>query len=174
MEAKIWKLDTTHSNIGFSIKHMMFTNVKGSFEKYDGSLKMNESDFENAQIEFSAEIASISTNNTDRDAHLRSADFFDAEQFPTLKFKSTSIVKKGDHDYDLTGDLTIHGVTKPVLLKAEFSGLMKDPFGNTKIGLNINGKVNRKDWGLNWNAGLEAGGLLVSEDVKFDIETQLV
>lgn len=174
METKIWKLDTTHTNIGFSIKHMMFTNVKGKFDKYDGSLSMKDSDFENALIEFSAEIASINTNNEGRDAHLRSADFFDVEQFPALTFKSTSISKKGAHDYEVVGELTMHGVTKTVNLNAEFSGLMKDPFGNIKIGLNITGKVNRKDWGLNWNAGMETGGVLVSENVIFDIETQLV
>lgn len=174
METKTWKLDTTHSNIGFSIKHMMFTNVKGNFETYEGGLTMNGDDFENAQLEFNADVASINTNNADRDGHLKSADFFDVEKFPALTFKSTSIRKTGDHTYDLEGDLTMRGETKKVQLKAVYSGLMKDPFGNTKIGLNINGKVNRKDWGLNWNAGLETGGLLVSEDVKFDIETQLI
>lgn len=174
METKNWKLDTTHSTIGFSIKHMMFTNVRGNFDLYEGGVTMTGDDFEQAKIEFNAEIASINTKNADRDGHLKSADFFDAEQFPNLTFKSSSIKKTGDHMYDIEGDLSMHGVTKPVQLKAVYSGLMKDPFGNIKIGLNLNGKINRKDWGLNWNAGLEAGGLLVGEEVRLDIETQLV
>lgn len=174
METKNWKLDPTHSNIGFSIKHMMFTNVKGNFEKYEGTIVLNDTDYEHAKITFTAQIDSINTNNADRDNHLKSADFFDASQHPTLQFESTSLDKKDAHNFILNGMLTMHGTSKPVALNAEFSAPMKDPFGNTKIGLNITGKINRKDWNLNWNSTLETGGVLVGEDVKFDIEVQLV
>jgi polyisoprenoid-binding protein YceI len=172
MESKIWKIDTTHSNIGFKIKHMMFTNVKGNFNSYSASVEMPESNFEKAKLTFEADASSINTNNADRDNHLKSADFFDAEQFPTVKFESTNISKKSDNGYAVTGNLTMHGVTQPVTLNAEYSGLMKDPWGNTKLALSLEGKVNRKDWGLNWNSALESGGVLVSENVNFDIETQ--
>lgn len=172
MESKIWKIDTTHSNIGFKIKHMMFTNVKGNFNSYSASVEMPESNFEKAKLTFEADTSSINTNNADRDNHLKSADFFDAEQFPTVKFESTNIAKKSDNEYAVTGNLTMHGVTQPVTLNAEYSGLMKDPWGNTKLALSLEGKVNRKDWGLNWNSALESGGVLVSENVNFDIETQ--
>lgn len=172
MESKIWKIDTTHSHIGFKIKHMMFTNVKGNFGQYSASLEMAGEDFEKAKLQFEAEASSVNTNNADRDNHLRSADFFDAEQFPTLKFESTGISKKGGNEYAINGNLTMHGVTQPVTLNAEYSVLPKDPWGVTKIALAIDGKVNRKDWGLNWNSALESGGVLVSENVNLDIETQ--
>ena len=168
-----WAIDPTHSEIGFKVKHMMFTNVSGSFKAYDATITTEDDNFENAQIEFSANIDSISTNNTDRDNHLKSGDFFDAETHPKLSFKATSFAKDGD-DYELTGDLTLKGVTKSVTLPAEFSGLMKDPWGNTKVGLNITGKINRKDWGLNYNAALETGGVLISEDVRLNIELQFI
>lgn len=168
-----WAIDPTHSEIGFKVKHMMFTNVSGKFETYDTTITTEDDNFEKAKFEFSADINSISTNNTDRDNHLKSGDFFDAENHPKLTFKATSFTKKED-DYELTGDLSIKGITKSVKFPAEFSGLMKDPWGNTKAGLNISGKINRKDWGLNWNSALETGGVLVGEDVKLDIELQLI
>lgn len=168
-----WAIDPTHSEIGFKVKHMMFTNVSGTFGTYDATITTEDDSFENASIEFSADINSISTNNADRDNHLKSGDFFDAENHPKLTFKAASFTKDGD-DYELTGDLTLRGVTKSVKLSAEFSGLMKDPWGNTKAGLNISGKINRKDWGLNWNSALETGGVLVSEEVKLNIELQLI
>ena len=168
-----WAIDPTHSEIGFKVKHMMFTNVSGTFGTYDAAITTEDDNFENASIEFSAEIASISTNNADRDNHLKSGDFFDAENHPKLSFKATSFTKDGD-DYELTGDLSLRGVTKSVTLPAEFSGLMKDPWGNTKAGLNIFGKINRKDWGLNWNSALETGDVLVGEEVKLNIELQLI
>ncbi|PWA04121.1 YceI family protein [Flavobacterium psychrotolerans] len=169
-----WAIDPTHSEIGFKVKHMMFTNVSGKFEKYDATIATEGDNFENASIDFSANIDSINTNNADRDNHLKSADFFDAENHPKLIFKATSFTKKNDENYDLTGDLSLRGVTKSVKFPAEFSGLMKDPWGNTKAGLNIYGKINRKDWGLNWNSALETGGVLVSEEVRLNIELQLV
>lgn len=167
-----WAIDPTHSEIGFKVKHMMFTNVSGKFGIYDATIATENDNFENAVIEFSADIDSINTNNTDRDNHLKSGDFFDAENHPKLTFKASSFAKDGE-DYELTGDLTLRGVTKSVKFPVEFSGLMKDPWGNTKAGLNISGKINRKDWGLNWNSALETGGVLVGEEVKLNIELQL-
>lgn len=168
-----WTIDSTHSEIGFKVKHMMFTNVSGKFDSYEATITTDEDNFENASIEFSAGINSINTNNTDRDNHLKSGDFFDVENHPKLTFKATSFTKDGD-DYELVGDLSLRGVTKSVKLATEFSGLMKDPWGNTKAGLNISGKINRKDWGLNWNSALEAGGVLVGEEVRLNIELQLI
>lgn len=174
MSTTKWALDPTHSEIGFKVKHMMFTNVSGKFDKYDGSLTTEGDEFENAQIEFSADIASINTGNADRDNHLKSADFFNAEEFPKLTFKASSFIKKSGHNYQLTGDLSLHGQTKTVTLPVEFSGLMTDPWGNTKAALSISGSISRKDWGLNWNAALETGGVLVSDEVKLNIEVQLI
>jgi len=169
-----WTIDSTHSEIGFKVKHMMFTNVSGKFDSYEGVIETEENDFSTAKISFSAAINSINTSNADRDNHLKSGDFFDAENFPNLTFTSNSFSKISDHNYELTGVLTIKGTSKEVKLPVEFSGLMQDPWGNTKVGLNIEGKINRKDWGLNWNAALETGGVLVGEDVKLIIELQLV
>ena len=168
-----WAIDPTHSEIGFKVKHMMFTNVSGTFAAYDATITTEDDNFENANFEFSANIDSISTNNLDRDNHLKSGDFFDADNFPKLTFKASSFTKDGD-DYEITGDLSIKEVTKLVKFPVEFSGLMKDPWGNTKAGLNIYGKINRKDWGLNWNSALETGGVLVGEEVKLNIELQLI
>lgn len=168
-----WAIDPTHSEIGFKVKHMMFTNVSGKFTTYDATITTEDDDFTKSSIEFSADIASIDTNNTDRDTHLKSADFFDADSYPKLTFVSSSLVKMGN-DYELTGELTLHGVTKTIKLETEVSGLLKDPWGNTKVALNINGNINRKNWGLTWNAALETGGVLVSEEVKLNIELQLL
>ena len=169
---KKWTIDPTHSEVGFKVKHMMFTNVKGLFNDYSAEIDFND-DLKEANLQFEAKINSIFTNNTDRDNHLKSVDFFDAEQYPTLNFKSTKIEGNGS-EYEITGDLTIKGITKPVTLNAEFSGLMTDPWGNTKVGLNLDGKINRKDFGLTYNAALETGGVLVGEDVKLNAEIQLV
>lgn len=169
-----WAIDPTHSEIGFKVKHMMFTNVSGKFDTYEASVTTEEDNFTTANIEFSADINSIDTRNADRDGHLKSADFFDAENHPKLTFKASSLSKLEDGNYEIAGDLTIKGVTKFVKLPAEFSGLMTDPWGNTKAGLNIYGKINRKDWGLNWNSALETGGVLVGEEVKLEIELQLL
>lgn len=169
-----WAIDPTHSEIGFKVKHMMFTNVSGKFTKYDGTFMTDGDDFNNATIDFSADIDSINTGNSDRDNHLKSADFFDGENNPKLTFKASSFVKIDDHNYELSGDLSLNGITKFVKLPVEFSGLMTDPWGNTKAGLIITGKINRKDWGLNWNSALETGGVLVSEEVRLNIELQLI
>lgn len=168
-----WTIDPTHSRVGFKVKHMMFTNVSGNFNDYSATIETEEDDFSNPSIVFTAAINSIDTSNTDRDNHLKSADFFDVEKFPNLTFKVSAFEPKGD-DYEVTGDLTIKDVTKKISFPAEFSGLMKDPWGNTKAGLNVYGKINRKDFGLNWNAALETGGVLVGEEVKLDVELQLL
>lgn len=168
-----WTIDPTHSEIGFKVKHMMFTNVSGKFDSYEGTIETEENDFTTAKISFSAAIASVDTRNTDRDNHLKSGDFFDAENHPKLTFTGKSFTKVNDHTYELAGDLTIKGVSKEVKLPVEFSGLMQDPWGNTKVGLNIESKINRKEWGLNWNAALETGGVLVGEEVKLIIDLQL-
>lgn len=168
-----WTIDPTHSEVGFKVKHMMFTNVSGQFDTYDATITTEDFDFETSKIEFSANIDSINTGNSDRDNHLKSADFFDAEKNPKLTFVSSSLVKKGD-DHELTGELTINGITKTVKLDTEVSGLLKDPWGNTKVGLNATGKINRTDFGLTWNSALETGGVLVSEEVKLNIELQFL
>lgn len=169
-----WNLDPTHSEIGFKVKHMMITNVSGSFGKFDAQVETNDLDFTTAKIEFTADIDSITTSNTDRDNHLKSPDFFDAANYPQLKFVSTKFEKKDDENYVLQGDLTIRDVTKPVKFNVEFGGIGKDPWGNEKAGFTITGKINRTDYKLNWNAALETGGVLVSEEVKLQAEIQLV
>ncbi|WP_228235687.1 YceI family protein [Allomuricauda sp. M10] len=172
MSTTVWNLDPTHSELTFKVKHLMISNVKGSFTKFNA--KIEGEDFENAKITASVDADSIFTNNTDRDGHLKSADFFEVETFPVLKFESTSITKTDDGEYTLIGDLTIKGITKSVELDVEFGGFMKDPYGNEKAGFSFNGKINRKDFGLNWNAALETGGVLVSDEVKIAAEVQFV
>jgi len=174
MSTTKWSIDPTHSEIGFKVKHMMFTNVSGSFQKFDATIETEEDNFETSKINFTGDIDSITTGNADRDTHLLSADFFDAEQYPKITFASTAFKKINEGDYELTGDLTLHGVTKPVTLATEFGGLMKDPWGNTKAGFSLTGKISRKDWGLNWNSALETGGVLVSDEVKLNIELQFI
>lgn len=174
MSTTKWAIDPTHSEIGFKVKHMMFTTISGKFSKFEASIESENDSFENAKIEFTGAIDSISTGNTDRDAHLLRPDFFDVAQFPEIQFKASSFTKINEGEYELVGDLTIHGVTKSVKLPAEFSGLMKDPWGNTKLAFSLEGKINRKDWGLNWNSALETGGVLVGEEVRLNIELQFV
>lgn len=169
-----WTLDPAHSEIGFKVKHMMITNVSGAFEKFDAQVETAGVDFTTAKIEFTAEVSSITTSNTDRDTHLKSADFFDAANHPQLKFVSTKVERKDDDNYLVHGNLTIRDVSKPVKLNAEFGGIGKDPWGNEKAGFTISGKINRTDYKLNWNAALEAGGVLVGEEVRIQAELQLV
>ena len=174
MSTTKWVIDPTHSEIGFKVKHMMFTNVSGKFSKFDATIEAEDNDFENAKIEFTGAIDSVTTGNADRDTHLLSPDFFDVAQFPEIKFSATSFTKINEGEYELVGDLTLHGVTKSVKLAAEYGGLMKYPWGNTKMALALEGKINRKDWGLNWNSALETGGVLVSEEVRLNIELQFL
>lgn len=174
MSKQKWTIDPTHSEIGFKVKHMMFTNVSGKFERFEASAEVEGDAFSKASYHFKAEASSITTGNADRDAHLKSADFFDVENHPTLEFASTGVKEISGSEFELTGDLTLHGVTKPVVLHVEYGGLMTDPWGNVKAGFTISGTINRKEWGLNWNAALEAGGVLVSEDVRLTLDVQLV
>ncbi|MFA4867649.1 MAG: YceI family protein [Pedobacter sp.] len=168
-----WTLDPTHSELQFKVKHLMITTVTGSLNVLTASLTSESDDFENAQVKFEAETASIDTGNNDRDNHLKSGDFFNADEFPKVSFESTSLTKDGS-DYTLKGDLSIKGVTKPVKLAVEFGGIATDPWGNTKAGFTISGKINRTDFGLTWNAALETGGVMVSEEVKILGELQFV
>lgn len=173
MSTTKWTLDPTHSEVTFKVKHMMFTNVTGSFGKFDINASTDGEDFSKSTIDFTADVNSISTNNADRDNHLKSADFFDAENHGTIKFVATNY-EKGDDSDKLTGDLTIRDTTKSITLAVENGGVGKDPWGNIKAGFSITGKINRKDWGLTWNAALETGGVLVSDEVKITCEIQLV
>jgi polyisoprenoid-binding protein YceI len=169
-----WAIDPAHSEISFKVKHLMITNVKGVFKEFSGSAIATGNDFITSEIDFSVNTASVDTGSADRDGHLKSADFFEVEKYPVMTFKGTSLKKSDDSNYVLNGDLTIKGVTKPVKLNVEFSGTMKDPWGNQKAGYSVSGKINRKDWGLNWNAALEAGGVLVSDEVTINADVQLV
>ena len=169
-----WAIDAAHSEIGFKVKHLMITNVAGKFDKFEGSVDSTSDDFVNANISFTAETASVNTGQPQRDGHLQSADFFDAAKFPQLKFTSTKFEKVSGDKYVLSGDLTIRDVTKPVKLDVEFSGTVKDPYGNTKAGFEITGKINRTDWGLNFNAPLETGGVILGEEIKLHIDTELI
>lgn len=168
-----WTLDPAHSEVTFKVKHMMITNVTGLLTDYAIEATTDSDDFINADVNFSGKLASINTGNEQRDAHLRSADFFDVEKNNEVTFKSTKVEKNGG-DLKLHGNLTIKGITKPIVLDVEFGGIKKDPWGNTKAGFTVTGKLNRKDFGLNWNAALETGGVLVSDDVKIASEIQLV
>lgn len=167
-----WAIDTTHTEVQFKVKHLVIATVTGSFKKFSGSVESNSDDFNGAEVNFSLDVNSIDTNQSDRDAHLKSPDFFAAEQFPTADFVGV-LSKVSGNDYKLVGDLTLRGTTKQVELSVEFGGIMVDPWGNTKAGFEINGKINRKDFGLNWNAITEAGGMVVSEDVKLHLNVEL-
>jgi polyisoprenoid-binding protein YceI len=169
-----WIIDPTHSEIHFKVKHLVIATVTGSFDKFEGSLETEADDFSNANVEFSADVDSINTNNPDRDNHLKSPDFFDAANYSKLLFKSRSFKKTGDSEYKLTGDITMRGVTREITLDVEFGGTMKDPWGNEKAGFELSGKLNRKDFGLNWSAVTEAGGLVVSEEVRLQLSVELV
>jgi polyisoprenoid-binding protein YceI len=170
-----WNLDPTHSEIQFKVKHLMITNVTGSFQEFSVSASSADDAFTSPQVSFSAKIGSINTGNEQRDGHLKSADFFDAEKYPELSFVSKSATPvDADGNFNLTGDLTIRDVTKEVSVKVEFGGVAKDPWGNEKAGFTIATKINRADFGLTWNAPIETGGVLVSEEVKISGELQLV
>lgn len=169
-----WTIDPAHSEIAFKVKHLMITNVKGVFSEFDASVYTTGNDFMSAEIDFWMNPGSVKTGDEKRDGHLASADFFDVENFKEVTFRANSFENvDNDGSYELWGDLTIKGITKKIKLDVEFGGIMKDPWGNEKAGFTINGKINRKDWGLNWNAALEAGGVLVSETVSISCEVQL-
>lgn len=169
-----WIIDSTHSEVQFKVKHLMISTVTGNFGTYEGCVETaNEEDFAGAKVSFSADIDSISTGQEQRDGHLKSGDFFDAENFPKLTFASTSMEKIDDENYTIIGDLTIKGTTKEVILKAEFGGIMGDFYGNTKAGFDISGKINRQDFGLTWGAVTEAGGVVVSDEVRLAFNIQV-
>ena len=170
--ANQYSIDKSHSTIGFAAKHMVFTTVRGKFEDYDVSVESPTGEAADAKISAVIKTTSVNTGDEKRDGHLRSGDFFDAETQPEMTFTSTSISKVSDQKYTVNGDLTIRGVTKPIALEATVEALMKDPWGNTKVIASAKGKINRKEWGLNWNAALEAGAVLVSENIDLDIEAQ--
>jgi polyisoprenoid-binding protein YceI len=169
-----WKIDASHSEITFKVKHLVISTVSGKFNEFDATVEAETDDFSDAQVSFSAKIDSISTGNEQRDGHLKSADFFDAAGHPELTFKSTSLKQVSGSDYELTGDLTIRGTTKPVTLKAEFGGIQNDFYGNTVAGFELTGKINRQDFGLTWSAVTEAGGVVVSDDVKLAVNVELI
>jgi polyisoprenoid-binding protein YceI len=169
-----WAIDASHSKIGFRVKHLMISNVLGNFREFEGKITTVGNDFSTAEISVSLNAASVDTEIADRDTHLKSADFFDVAAFPKITFTGSALKDLGDDIYELTGDLVIKGVSNKVVLSVEFGGIMADPWGNLKAGFSITGKINRKDWGLNWNAALEAGGVLVSEEVKIACDIELV
>ncbi|GAB3340083.1 YceI family protein [Larkinella ripae] len=172
-ETTLWTIDPAHSEIQFKVRHLMVSNVTGKFNSFEGTAETTGDSFENARLSFSADIDSISTGTEQRDGHLKSADFFDAASFPKLTFTSTSVTKTGDDTYDITGDLTIRGTTKSIVLKAEEGGRMVDFYGSTKAGFELTGTIKRKEYGLSWDAVTEAGGVVVSDDVKLILNIQV-
>ncbi len=168
-----WKFDKAHTTIGFSVTHLVITEVEGKFKKFGGKIITPGDDFENAQVEFWADVNSISTENKKRDKHLKSDDFFNAEKFPKLTFKSKSFKKVGEKKYKLVGDLTIRDKTKEVELDVTHNGTIKDPLGNTRAGFKIEGEINRFDFGLKWNKLMELGGAVVGKTVRIKINTEL-
>jgi polyisoprenoid-binding protein YceI len=174
MTSTKWVADPAHSEIYFKVKHLMITTVTGYFREFEATAQTQDNDFSNADVYFAAKTASIDTNAADRDKHLRSGDFFESDKYPEMVFRSTGIEIKDDDNYTLHGDLTIRDVTRPVSLDVEYGGMMKDPYGSEKAGFSISGRINRKDWNLNWNAALETGGVLVSDEVRLFCEIQMV
>jgi polyisoprenoid-binding protein YceI len=168
-----WGIDPTHTEVQFKVKHLVISTVTGFFRKFSGSIVTESEDFNGAEVKFRLDVSSIETNQADRDTHLKSPDFFAAEQHPTIDFTG-SLKKVEGSDYKLNGDLTIRGTKKPISLNVEFGGTTVDPWGNTRAGFEVNGKLNRKDFGLNWNALTEAGGMVVSEEVKLHINAEVV
>jgi polyisoprenoid-binding protein YceI len=167
-----WLIDPMHSEVHFKVKHLVISTVTGTFKSFEGALETSAADFQDASIQFSMDVNSIDTNQEQRDVHLKSADFFDAEQFPKISFKSTSFKKDGD-DYVLTGDLTLKNVTKQVKLDVEFGGVATDFYGNEKAGFELTGKISRKEFGLTWDGITEAGAIVVGDDIKLSMNIQL-
>jgi polyisoprenoid-binding protein YceI len=170
-----YELDPNHTDLGFTAKHMVFTTVRGRFSEYDGYVEVDGDDYSKAKGEFTLQVASINSGNEKRDEHLRSADFFNAAEYPVLTFAPATIVAKGGDRYAVTGDLTIREVTKPIELDVKVEGrIAKDAFGKERIAVSANGTLNRKDWNLNWNMALETGGFLVSDEIKIEVEAAFV
>ncbi|MFD2247576.1 YceI family protein [Pontibacter ruber] len=169
-----WSLDLSHSELGFKIKHLMISNVTGNFTQFDVQSETEGDDFTNAKVVANVDVASINTNNEQRDEHLRNADFFSVDAHPNMKFVSTKVERVDEDTFNLYGDLTIKDTTKAVKLSVENNGIATDPWGNVKAGFSISGKINRKDWGINYNAALETGGVMLGEELKIQGEVQLV
>ena len=169
-----WTLDTPHSAVEFSVKHMMISTARGRFDSFQITANVDETDLAQSTIAATIDVASINTRDAKRDGHLRSADFFDAEQYPTITFRSTAITPRGRDTYALTGDLTIKDVTQPVTFTVQSTGQSKDPWGNQHWGFNAETTINRKTWNLGWNVALETGGFLVGDDVKISLDLELV
>ncbi len=170
-----WSFDKSHTEVKFSVSHMVIADATGRFTEFDGTVTSKKADdFENANVEFTVQVKSINTDNTKRDEHLRSDDFFNAEKYPTMIFKSKSMKKSGKNKYKLVGDLTIRDITKRVTLDVEFRGMVNDPWGNTKSGFRLKGKINRFDYNLKWNNLLEGGGLIVGKEVEILCNIELV
>ncbi|SFW68132.1 Polyisoprenoid-binding protein YceI [Sinomicrobium oceani] len=167
-----WSIDPAHSEVQFKVKHLVISTVTGQFTSFSGGLETGGEGFENAKAFFEADVDSISTNNKDRDEHLKSEEFFDAANHPKVTFVSTAFKKTGEDTYEITGDMTMRGKTRAVVLKAEHGGIMVDPYGNTKAGFEVTGKLNRKDFGLEWNGVTETGGIVVGDEVKLLLNLQ--
>jgi len=174
MKTTKWVLDPSHSELGFKIRHLMISNVSGTFKNFQVEVESEEEDFSTAQISVTADMSSISTNNEQRDAHLRNADFFEVDKHPELQFKSTRVEKADTDAYTVFGNLTLKSITKPVVLNVEFNGLTKDPWGGERAGFLVTGKINRSEWGVNFNGALETGGVMLGEEVKITGEIQLL
>ncbi len=169
-----WEIDPAHSEAMFSVKHAMITTVRGHFNVISGHLHIDEQNPANSSVDAQADASSVNTRDERRDGHLKSPDFFDVAKYPTITFKSSKVEHVGGNDYKVTGDLTMHGVTKQVTLNAEYGGQGKDAYGMQRAGVSVKGKINREDWGLTWNAALEAGGVLVSKDVTIEIDLSTI
>jgi polyisoprenoid-binding protein YceI len=174
MATNKWSLDPAHSELSFKVKHLMISTVTGTFDKFNVEVESSADDFSDAKISFTAETSSINTNNEQRDNHLRSPEFFDSGKYPVMKFTSEVVNKTAVGNIYITGNLTIKDVTKQVRFEATPGGIAKDPYGNTKAGFEIDFKINREDFGLTWNAALEAGGVMVSTDVRIIADIQLI
>ena len=168
----LWKIDPTHSEIAFKVKHLVISNVTGHFTKFDAKVESNSADLSDAKIQFEADVESLSTQNEQRDAHLKSEDFFDASHFPKLTFVSKSVTKKSESEFDMKGDLTIRGITKEITLQAVFNGVTKGFGGEEIAGFEVTGKLNRFDFNLHWNAMTEAGGIVVGDTVRLDLAAE--
>lgn len=168
-----WKLDPTHSELSFSVKHLKISKVRGFFRTFDATIVTAENPADST-IEATVDVASVDTNQKDRDAHLRTSDFFLVDEHPTMTFRSTSLTQTGGDDFTVTGDLTLRGVTKSVTLEGEFGGVVVDPYGQTKAAAHATTKINRHDFGVSWNAALEAGGFTLGDDVTIELDLQVV
>ena len=169
-----YTIDFGHSLVSFTARHMMISKVRGEFQSFSGTVNLDEQNPELTTVDITIDTASVSTRDANRDGHLKSADFFNAAEYPTMTFKSAKVVRTGDNTAKLHGDLTIRDVTKPVVLGVEYAGSSKSPWGTTAFGFNASTKINREDWGLTWNVGLETGGVLVGKEIQIDIELELV